>query len=163
MSDLLFNTPIKTLKGELGTLAPYKGKVLLIVNTASNCGFTPQYAGLEKLHQSFSEKGLVVLGFPCNQFGNQEAGSHEEIEEFCQVNFGVSFPIFQKVDVNGSTTHPVFSWLKSQAPGILGSKSVKWNFTKFLVSSDGKQVERFASKVGTKEMLPKIEEFLDKQ
>jgi glutathione peroxidase len=163
MSELLFNTPVKTLQGESNTLQPYKGKVLLIVNTASQCGFTPQYAGLEKLHQSFAEKGLVVLGFPCNQFGNQEAGSHEEIQEFCQVNFGVSFPIFQKVEVNGSATHPVFSWLKSQAPGLLGSKSIKWNFTKFLVSPDGKQVERFASKTPPKEMLPKIEEFLGKQ
>jgi glutathione peroxidase len=163
MSDLLFNTPVKTLKGESGTLEPFKGKVILVVNTASKCGFTPQYAGLEKLHQEFASKGLVVLGFPCNQFGNQEDGNHTEIEEFCQINYGVSFPIFEKVEVNGSATHPIFSWLKSQAPGLLGSKSIKWNFTKFLVSPDGKEVLRFASKVSPKEMVPKVEEFLAKQ
>lgn len=163
MSEILFNTPVKTLKGEAGTLETFKGKVLLVVNTASKCGFTPQYAGLEKLHQEYADKGLVILGFPCNQFGNQEAGSHSEIEEFCQINYGVTFPIFEKVEVNGPTTHPVFSWLKSQAPGLLGSQSIKWNFTKFLVSPDAKNVERFASKVAPEEMLPKIEELLGKQ
>jgi len=163
MVNELFNTPVKTLKGESGTLETYKGKVLLIVNTASKCGFTPQYAGLEKLHQSFHEQGLVVLGFPCNQFGNQEDGTHGEIQEFCQINYGVTFPIFEKVEVNGSGTHPIFSWLKMKAPGFLGSKSIKWNFTKFLISPDGSEVERFASKVKPSEMANKIEEFLSKQ
>lgn len=160
MADLLFDTPVKSLKGESGTLAPHRGKVLLIVNTASACGFTPQYAGLEKLHQSFQEDGLVVLGFPCNQFGKQESGGHEEIAEFCQVNFGVTFQMHEKVEVNGSQTHPVFAWLKAQAPGLLGSQSIKWNFTKFLVSRDGSNVERFASKVKPSEMNDKIREYL---
>ena len=162
MTDVLFNTPTKTIRGESTTLEPYKGKTLLIVNTASHCGFTPQYAGLEKLHQKFSDTGLVVLGFPCNQFGKQESGSHSEIQEFCQINYGVSFPIFEKIDVNGSETHPIFAWLKKQAPGFLGSKAIKWNFTKFLVSPDLSEVIRFGSKVRPSEMTEKIEKFLSK-
>ena len=162
MTDVLFNTPAKTIRGESTTLEAYKGKTLLIVNTASHCGFTPQYAGLEKLHQKFSDSGLVVLGFPCNQFGNQESGNHTEIQEFCQINYGVTFPIFEKIDVNGSDTHPIFTWLKKQAPGFLGTKAIKWNFTKFLVSPDLSEVIRFGSKVRPSEMTEKIEKFLSK-
>lgn len=124
-------------------LAPYEGKVLLIVNTASKCGFTPQYAGLEALYQKYKERGLVVLGFPCAQFGNQEYAEEEQISTFCEVNYGVSFPIMQRIDVNGAKADPIFTWLKAQAPGWLG-KRIVWNFTKFLIAPDGTTVERFA-------------------
>ena len=160
MNDVLFSATTKTIRGESTTLEPYKGKVLLIVNTASHCGFTPQYAGLEKLHQKYSESGLVVLGFPCNQFGKQESGNHTEIQEFCQVNYGVTFPIFEKIQVNGGKTHPIFKWLKKQAPGFLGTKAVKWNFTKFLVAPDLSEVIRYGSKIPPSKISEKIEEFL---
>ncbi len=160
MNDALFSLQAKTIRGESTTLEPYKGKALLIVNTASHCGFTPQYAGLEKLHQKFSGAGLAVLGFPCNQFGKQESGSHGEIEEFCQVNYGVTFPIFEKIDVNGGNTHPIFKWLKKQAPGFLGTKAIKWNFTKFLVSPDLGEVIRYGSKVPPSKISEKIEDFI---
>lgn len=125
-------------------LSQFKGKAMLIVNTASACGFTPQFAGLEELHQAYGKKGLVVLGFPCNQFGAQDAGSNETIAEFCQLNYGVSFPMMAKVDVNGAEAHPLYQWLAAQAPGLLGSKSIKWNFTKFLVAKDGRVLKRYA-------------------
>lgn len=125
-------------------LSQFKGKAMLIVNTASACGFTPQFAGLEELHQAYGKKGLVVLGFPCNQFGAQDAGSNESIAEFCQLNYGVSFPMMAKVDVNGAEAHPLYQWLAAQAPGLLGSKSIKWNFTKFLVAKDGRVLKRYA-------------------
>jgi len=118
---------------------------MLIVNTASACGFTPQFAGLEKLHQEFASQGLVVLGFPCNQFGSQDPGSNEEIGAFCQQNYGVSFPMMAKAEVNGAQAHPLYQWLKSQAPGVLGSEGIKWNFTKFLVAKDGTTVTRYGS------------------
>ncbi|NDC61503.1 MAG: glutathione peroxidase [Betaproteobacteria bacterium] len=133
-----------TIDGRDVALADYKGHVLLIVNTASACGFTPQFAGLESLHQTLGPKGLAVLGFPCNQFGNQDPGSNEEIGAFCQMNYGVSFPMMAKVNVNGTDAHPLFSWLKNQAPGLLGSEGIKWNFTKFLVSRDGQVIKRYA-------------------
>ena len=117
---------------------------MLIVNTASACGFTPQFGGLEELHKGYGEKGLVVLGFPCNQFGAQDSGSNGEIAEFCQLNYGVSFPMMEKVDVNGSDAHPLFQWLTAEAPGLLGSKAIKWNFTKFLVGKDGSVLKRYA-------------------
>lgn len=122
----------------------YKGKVLLIVNTASKCGFTPQFEGLETLNKQYADKGLVVLGFPCNQFGKQDPGSMSEITEFCQLNYGVSFTMAEKIEVNGEKTHPLFEHLKSNAKGILGSKRIKWNFTKFLVNRNGEVVKRFA-------------------
>lgn len=125
-------------------LSQFKGKAMLIVNTASACGFTPQFAGLEELHQAYGKKGLVVLGFPCNQFGAQDAGSNESIAEFCQLNYGLSFPMMAKVDVNGAEAHPLYQWLAAQAPGLLGSKSIKWNFTKFLVAKDGRVLKRYA-------------------
>ncbi|KAG7288962.1 glutathione peroxidase gpx1 [Staphylotrichum longicolle] len=129
-------------------LADYKGKVVLVVNTASKCGFTPQYAGLEKLWKSVREKNpddFVILGFPCNQFGGQEPGSNEEIQEFCQINYGVTFPIMAKVDVNGDDASPLFQWLKAEKPGLLGLKRVKWNFEKFLIGKDGEVKGRWAS------------------
>jgi len=133
-----------SIDGKPVALKKFKGKVLLIVNTASACGFTPQFSGLEKLHQTYGKKNLVVLGFPCNQFGAQDAGSNDEIASFCQLNFGVTFPMMQKIDVNGDQAHPLYKWLSSEAPGLLGSKSIKWNFTKFLVGKDGAVLKRYA-------------------
>lgn len=130
------------------SLADYKGKVVLVVNTASKCGFTPQYAGLEKLYKSIKEKNpedFVILGFPCNQFGGQEPGTDDDIQNFCQINYGVSFPIMQKIDVNGDKASPLYEWLKAEKPGLMGLKRVKWNFEKFLVGRDGKVKNRWAS------------------
>ncbi len=132
-----------TIDGQERSLADYEGRVVLVVNTASACGFTPQLAGLEELWQTYREQGLTVVGFPCNQFGGQEPGSAEEIAEFCQKNYGVTFPLMAKVDVNGYDAHPVFSWLRSEKGGLLGSK-IKWNFTKFLVGRDGAVIARYA-------------------
>lgn len=132
------------INGKSVALKKFKGQVMLIVNTASACGFTPQFAGLEALHQTYGKKGLVVLGFPCNQFGAQDAGDNAEIAEFCQLNYGVSFPMMAKIDVNGDTAHPLYQWLSAEAPGLLGSKSIKWNFTKFLVAKDGTVLKRYA-------------------
>jgi glutathione peroxidase len=127
------------------SFADLQGQVLLIVNTASACGFTPQFAGLQELHQTYGPKGLVVIGFPCNQFGSQDPGSADEIANFCQRNYGVSFTMMDKVDVNGEHAHPLFAWLKSEAPGVMGSEAIKWNFTKFLVGKDGRVLKRYAS------------------
>ncbi len=132
-----------SLRGQLIPMADYAGKLVLVVNTASHCGFTPQYAGLEKLYKKYADQGLVVLGFPCNQFGKQEPGNADDITQTCQINYGVSFPIFEKVDVNGPTAHPVFRYLQDELPGVL-SKRIKWNFTKFLIGRDGKPIKRFA-------------------
>lgn len=134
----------KTIKGQDVPLSEYKGKTLLIVNTASKCGLTPQYQGLEEMYKKYHEQGLEILGFPCNQFGGQEPGSEEQIESFCSLNYGVSFPMFAKIDVNGKNEHPLYSHLKTEAPGILGLKDIKWNFTKFLISKDGEVIKRFA-------------------
>jgi glutathione peroxidase len=133
------------IAGAQVSLADYRGQVILIVNTASACGFTPQFAGLEELHQTYGERGLAVLGFPCNQFGAQDPGSNAEIGAFCQKNFGVTFAMMEKIDVNGKDAHPLFQWLKQQAPGLLGSEGVKWNFTKFLIGRDGQVIKRYAS------------------
>jgi len=143
MDDNLYALEAKANDGSALNFADFKGKVLLVVNTASNCGFTPQYKGLEDLHKKYADKGLAVLGFPCDQFAHQEPGSDQEIAQFCQRNFGVSFPLMSKIDVNGKNTHPVFQLLKKKAPGAIGD-SIKWNFTKFLVSKDGTIVKRFA-------------------
>ena len=132
------------INGKSTALKKFKGKPMLIVNTASACGFTPQFAGLEELHQAYGARGLVVLGFPCNQFGAQDPGSNGEIAEFCQLNYGVSFPMMAKIDVNGPDAAPLYQWLSAQAPGLLGSKAIKWNFTKFLVGKDGKVMRRYA-------------------
>jgi glutathione peroxidase len=132
------------INGKPVALNQFKGKVMLIVNTASACGFTPQFAGLEELHKTYADQGLVVLGFPCNQFGAQDAGSNDDIAEFCQMNYGVSFPMMAKIDVNGSQAHPLYQWLTKEAPGLLGSTSIKWNFTKFLIGKDGTVLKRYA-------------------
>ena len=140
----LYSHHITRNTGEQITLEQYKGKVLLIVNTASKCGFTPQYEGLEALYKKYKDKGLEILGFPCDQFGHQEPGSDEDIAEFCSLNFGVSFPLFQKTIVNGPEANPLFESLKKEAPGLLGTKRIKWNFTKFLVTPHGKVLKRYA-------------------
>ena len=133
------------IDGSSMSLAELEGKVVLIVNTASACGFTPQFEGLEALHKTYGAQGLAVIGFPCNQFGAQDSGSNAEIGAFCQRNYGVSFTMMEKVDVNGDNAHPLFKWLKAQAPGLLGSEAIKWNFTKFLVGKDGRVLKRYAS------------------
>ncbi|MBJ8398278.1 MULTISPECIES: glutathione peroxidase [Citrobacter] len=133
-----------SLDGQRIPMADYAGKLVLVVNTASHCGFTPQYAGLEVLYKKYAARGLVVLGFPCNQFGKQEPGEADEIAQTCHINYGVSFPMFEKVEVNGAATHPVFRYLKDELPGMLGGR-IKWNFTKFLIGRDGKTLKRFAS------------------
>ncbi|WP_180124945.1 glutathione peroxidase [Rhodoferax sp. BLA1] len=133
-----------SIDGKPVRLNQFKGQAMLIVNTASACGFTPQFAGLEKLHETYGAKGLVVLGFPCNQFGAQDSGSNGEIAQFCQRNYGVSFAMMAKIDVNGSGAHPLYQWLCKEAPGLLGSKAIKWNFTKFLVGKDGAVLKRYA-------------------
>ena len=132
------------MNGTTAPLGQYRGKALLIVNTASACGFTPQFGGLEALHETYGKKGLAVLGFPCNQFGGQDPGSNDQIASFCELNYGVSFPMMSKVKVNGGEAHPLWKWLSREAPGILGSQSIKWNFTKFLIGRDGRVVKRYA-------------------
>ncbi|MES2074526.1 MAG: glutathione peroxidase [Pseudomonadota bacterium] len=149
-----------TLAGAPADLDQYKGRVLLIVNTASQCGFTPQYKGLEAVYQQFKERGAVVLGFPCNQFGGQEPGGAEQIGAFCEKNFGVSFPLFAKVDVNGEQAHPLFKQLKKDAPGLLGTEAIKWNFTKFLVRKDGTVYKRYAPATKPEELVGDIEKLL---
>ncbi|AFT72534.1 Glutathione peroxidase [Alloalcanivorax dieselolei B5] len=149
-----------TLDGEERSLADFKGKVLLIVNTASKCGFTPQYKGLQALYQRYKDRGLVVLGFPCNQFGHQEPGDEVEIGAFCEKNYGVDFPMFAKIDVNGSDAHPLYRYLKSEAPGLLGSEGIKWNFTKFLVDQSGRVVRRYAPKDKPEALAADIEKAL---
>ena len=141
-------------------LGDYAGKVLLIVNTASKCGFTPQYTGLESLQKTYNGNGFSVLAFPCNQFGGQEPGTEQEIESFCDLNYQTSFPLFSKIEVNGASSHPLFTHLKSEAPGVLGSKRIKWNFTKFLVNKDGQVVKRFAPKDGESAIESEIQKIL---
>src|SRR4051812_2810084 len=140
----VYDFEAQRIDGSPARLADYRGQVLLIVNTASACGFTPQFAGLEELHRRYGPQGLVVLGFPCNQFGKQDPGSNEEIAGFCQVNYGVSFPMMAKIEVNGPEAHPLFKWLTHEKPGILGTEAIKWNFTKFLVGKDGQVRKRYA-------------------
>ncbi|RNF28232.1 glutathione peroxidase [Massilia aurea] len=148
------------LDGKPVDLARYRGKALLIVNTASACGFTPQYQGLEELQRRYADQGLVVLGFPCNQFGHQEPGSEAEIGAFCEKNYGVTFPMFAKIDVNGDDAHPLFRFLKGEAPGVLGTEAIKWNFTKFLVNRDGAVVKRYAPATKPEELTGDIEKLL---
>ena len=144
MPGSVYDFEAQQMNGQTVSLSQYRGKVLLIVNTASACGFTPQFGGLEALHQQYAGQGLVVLGFPCNQFGAQDPGSNEEIASFCQLNYGVSFPMMAKIDVNGPEATPLYQWLTAEAPGLLGSKAIKWNFTKFLVGKDGRVIRRYA-------------------
>jgi glutathione peroxidase len=145
------------IAGKTVKLSQFKGKPLLIVNTASSCGFTPQYKGLQALHEQFGPRGLVVLGFPCNQFGAQESGENDEIANFCEMNFGVSFPLMGKVEVNGAQAAPLYQWLCEQAPGLLGSKAIKWNFTKFLVGRDGQVVKRYAPQDSPQSLVKDIQ------
>ncbi|USD22181.1 glutathione peroxidase [Microbulbifer sp. DLAB2-AF] len=159
MTDL-YSIPVKTASGETTSLENYKGKLILVVNTASKCGFTKQYKGLEALYDQYKDRGLTVLGFPCNQFGKQEPGSDDEIQEFCELNFGVSFPVYAKLDVNGPTAHPLFVELKKRAPGLLGTEGIKWNFTKFLISKDGKEIKRYAPKDTPESLQEEIERML---
>jgi len=140
----LYDHLLTRLDGAVLPMSELRGKVLLIVNTASACGFTPQFAGLQQLHAQHAGRGLVVMGFPCNQFGGQDPGSHEQIAAFCQKNYGVDFPMLAKIEVNGANAHPLWQWLKQQAPGLLGSEAIKWNFTKFLVGRDGRVIRRYA-------------------
>ena len=157
----IYEIPVTTASGEISTLAGYRGKVLLIVNTASRCGFTPQYAGLEALHRAYAGKGLALLGFPCNQFAGQEPGDMEEIRRFCSLTYDVTFPLFAKVDVNGNNAAPLFRFLSSAAPGILGSRAIKWNFTKFLVDRDGNVLGRYAPATRPEQLARDIEAALN--
>lgn len=158
--NTIYDFKVKSIDGKETRLEPYKGKVMLIVNVASKCGFTSQYEGLEALYKKYKEKGLVVLGFPCNQFRSQEPGSEAEIQNFCRVNFSVTFPMFSKIKVNGDNTHSLYVHLKSEQVGILGSESIKWNFTKFLVDKQGNVVERFGSSTKPKALEEDIEKLL---
>jgi len=159
MSDL-YDFSAKTLGGTAKSLGDYRGRVVLVVNTASECGFTPQYEGLEAINRKYRDKGLEVLGFPCNQFGAQEPGSAAEIGAFCEKNYGVSFQMFDKIDVNGPGAHPLYKWLTHAAPGILGTEGIKWNFTKFLVGRDGKVFKRYATATKPEAIAGDIEQLL---
>jgi glutathione peroxidase len=160
VSESFYDIEVVDMAGERRSLSEYRGKVLLIVNTASKCGFTPQFAGLEELHEAYGDQGLVVLGFPCNQFGAQDPGNNEEIQSFCQINYGVSFKMHEKVDVNGGRAHPLFRYLKSEKKGVLNTEAIKWNFTKFLVGRDGHVVGRYAPRTTPAEMKREIEKLL---
>lgn len=160
MAQDIYHHHAKTLDGKDVRLEDWKGKVLLVVNVASKCGFTPQYTGLEELYQRFDERGFAVLGFPCNQFGKQEPGDAAEIARFCSTTYPVSFPMFAKIDVNGAGAHPLYQQLKAEAPGMLGSRAIKWNFTKFLVNREGKPVERFPPTRKPEDIAPKIMKLL---
>jgi len=156
----IYDFTVEDIAGQRVKLDRYKGKVMLVVNTASQCGFTPQYQGLEKLYKALHGKGLEVLGFPCNQFGEQEPGSEDEIASFCEVNYGVTFPLFGKVEVNGDKAAPLYKWLKKEKPGLLGSEAIKWNFTKFLVDRSGEVVARYAPNDTPESMQGDIQKLL---
>jgi glutathione peroxidase len=158
----VLNHEMELLHGETQHLKQYLGKVVLIVNTASKCGFTPQYQGLEVLYKTYQDKGFVVLGFPCNQFGGQEPGDNSDIGEFCQANYGVSFPMFGKIDVNGQNAAPLYQQLKQEAPGLLGTEAIKWNFTKFLVNQQGEVVKRYAPTDKPESLTTDIESLLNR-
>lgn len=160
--NIFYDLEAKTLNGATLGMQAYQGKVIVVVNTASKCGLTPQYEGLENLYQKYKDQGLVVLGFPCNQFGNQEPGSSDDIKEFCQINYGVSFPVFEKIDVNGEHTHPIFKFLKSKLSGGLLGSFIKWNFTKFVIDRNGIPVKRFAPTAKPESMEQIIQELLAK-
>ncbi|WP_077037819.1 glutathione peroxidase [Pelomonas sp. KK5] len=149
-----------SISGQPVDLAEQRGKVLLVVNTASACGFTPQFAGLEELWKDYADKGLIVIGFPSNEFGGQDPGSNEEISSFCQLNYGVSFPMMEKIKVNGAGAHPLYKWLKGEKPGILGTEAIKWNFTKFLIGRDGQVIKRYAPNDAPKSIRADIEKAL---
>jgi glutathione peroxidase len=156
----VYDFSAKGIDGKEVPLSTYAGKPLLIVNVASRCGYTPQYEGLEKLYEKFKDKGFAILGFPCNQFGAQEPGTEEEIKSFCELNFGVKFPLFAKIDVNGENTHPLYDYLKKDKPGLLGTEAIKWNFTKFLVDREGKPVKRYGSADKPEDLEKDVEKLL---
>ena len=156
-ASTLYDFNASSIRGDAADFGAQRGKVFLIVNTASKCGFTPQFAGLEQLAADYKERGLVVVGFPCNQFGHQDPGANSEIESFCQLNYGVTFPMMEKVDVNGAKADPLWKWLKSEKPGLLGIEAIKWNFTKFLVGKDGRVVKRYAPTEDPDKMRADIE------
>jgi glutathione peroxidase len=160
MADSIYSFRVKNIQGEDVSLEKYKGKALLIVNVASQCGFTPQYEGLEKLYRKYSAKGFEVLGFPCNQFGAQEPGSEQEIKSFCETRFNVTFPMFAKVDVNGKDAAPLYQYLKKEEKGLLGTEGIKWNFTKFLVDKNGAVVDRFAPTTTPESLEKEVEKLL---
>lgn len=160
MNKSIYDFAVKDIHGKEQKLDRYKGKVMLIVNVASKCGFTPQYEGLEALYEKMHDRGLEVLGFPCNQFGAQEPGTEKEIETFCELNYGVTFPLYAKIDVNGNKTAPLYKHLKQEKPGLLGSEAIKWNFTKFLVDRNGTVVERYAPNVEPQAIAGDIEKLL---
>lgn len=160
MTDSIYDFKVQDIKGNEHDMAEYKGKVLLIVNTASKCGFTPQFEGLQGLHSELGEKGLAVLGFPCNQFMNQDPADEDTISQFCSLNYGVDFPMFAKIDVNGSETHPLYRFLKKEAAGVMGSEKVKWNFTKFLVNREGKVIRRYPPTTKPEAIRADIEKLL---
>lgn len=162
MNTEIYNFNCIDINNQNRSLSDFKGKVMLIVNTASNCGFTPQFEGLQKLYEKYHAQGLEILGFPCDQFLHQEPGSEAEINQFCQTNYGVSFPMFSKIEVNGSGTHPLYKYLKDQAPGILNSKAIKWNFTKFLVDQNGKIVKRYGTRTKPESIESDISKLLGK-
>ena len=153
----IYDFTMKNIDGNDVNLGEFKGKVLLIVNVASKCGFTPQYTGLEELYQRFKDKGFEVLGFPCNQFASQDPGNNAQIADFCQRNYGVNFQMMSKIDVNGSGAHPLYQWLCAEAPGLLGSKAIKWNFTKFLLGRDGRVIKRYAPQDAPEKIAKDIE------
>lgn len=156
----IYDIPVTRIDGEVTTLAPYQGQLMLIVNVASKCGFTPQYTGLEALHRDYGARGLAVLGFPCNQFGQQEPGDEAEIKQFCSLTYDVTFPLFAKIDVNGANAHPLYRYLKGEQKGVLGTEAIKWNFTKFLVGRDGKVLKRYAPNDTPEAIGKEIEGFL---
>ncbi|MFE4710859.1 MULTISPECIES: glutathione peroxidase [Paenibacillus] len=156
----IYDFEAQTLRGEEESLSKYKGKVLLVVNTASKCGFTPQFKGLQEVYEKYKDHGFEILGFPSNQFAGQEPGESDEIAEFCEINYGVTFPMYEKVDVKGDEAHPLFKYLSAEAPGVLGSKSIKWNFTKFLVDQDGRVLKRFAPKTTPDQIEAEIKQLL---
>ncbi|RBW49856.1 glutathione peroxidase [Marinobacter sp. F3R11] len=156
----IYDFTVRDIEGNEKSMSDYRGKVLLIVNTASKCGFTPQFEGLQSLYEELREQGLVVLGFPCNQFMNQDPGDDASISQFCSLNYGVEFPVFSKIDVNGEGAHPLFQFLKSEAKGLLGSEKIKWNFTKFLIGRDGKVVRRYPPTTKPEDIRADIEKLL---
>lgn len=160
MKDSFYQFSARSLQGKEIPMEEYKGKVVLVVNTASKCGFTPQYEGLEDIYRRYNDKGLVILGFPCNQFGNQEPGSEKEISEGCLINYGVSFPMFSKIEVNGDNAHPIFKYLKKSLPGLLSSK-IRWNFTKFLIDASGNPSKRYSPATKPEQIVPDIEKLLN--
>jgi glutathione peroxidase len=159
MEDNFYQFTARSLQGKETSMETYKGKVVLVINTASKCGLTPQYEGLENLYERYKDQGLVILGFPCNQFGNQEPGTEKEISEGCLINYGVSFPMFSKIEVNGEDAHPIYKYLKNRLPGVFG-KNIKWNFAKFLIDRNGKPVKRFSPTTIPEKLVKDIEKYL---